>query len=779
MFNSYNQLQDKGHSKKKNNDVRSLNSNLSRFFDSIDDMLFVLDTNGNILKVNKTVLDRLEYTHEELLGENILIVHPSDRREEAGKIVEEMLIGTEKSCPIPVITKNGKLIPVETRITPGEWDGKPALFGVSKDISELKVSEEKFSKIFHNHPAVMAISTFDEGILLDINRAFEQKLGYAKNEVIGKRSTELNLFVNEEDRLAVLKKMAKTGKTRDFEIEIRDKHGKIHIAMFSADTIGIQNNKFLLTVMIDITEKKEAERELIKQKEWLDTIFNTALTGIMIIDKQTHEIVEVNNSILEMVRADRSEVVGKKCHKFVCPAEEFCCPITDQNKKIINEERTLCRLDGSEIAIIKSVTDKKIGGKEYLIESIIDITGRKKAEIALQENEQKLKTIFEILPVGITISNMNGNIVSANESAVSILGLEKLPGKEEFIYPPNWRRIDRNYSAIEKAKFPEKIAKRENRIIVNSLIGLQKENDLITWLNISVAPLPLTNMGVVSIYFDVTKNINYEEELKKLNEEILENKSILEENQYNLQRIIEELEDSKGKLVEVNRTKDKFFSIIAHDLRAPFSGFLGISDLLSKEIDTLSISEIREMAVTLNKTSISTFNLLNDLLEWARLQTGSIKYHPAAVNVKELVKKSLNIMTNTLEQKNITLMEEIDPDLLAVCDINMIQTVIRNLYSNAIKFSRKGGEIFISAKNKNEFIEISVKDKGVGIPNEKLEDLFNIESDFSTLGTEAEKGSGLGLVLCREFVERNGGSILVESQFGQGSTFTFTLKSVL
>jgi PAS domain S-box-containing protein len=243
-------------------ELKKSEDNFRTFFDSIADLLFVLDTNGNMIDVNETVIRRLEYTKEELIGKSVLIVHPEDRREEAGATVAAMLAGTKDFCPIPVLSKSGKEIQVETRVYPGMWDGEPALYGVVKDITKMKQSEEKFSKAFQSGSNLMAISTNDTGRYIEVNDMFLHIMEFTKDEVIGKTVLELNLFDDINQRDIIKLKMKEKGFVNNVEVKIKSKTGKILIGLFSASYIYIGEDLCLLTSMIDITEKKMHEEKL-------------------------------------------------------------------------------------------------------------------------------------------------------------------------------------------------------------------------------------------------------------------------------------------------------------------------------------------------------------------------------------------------------------------------------------------------------------------------------------------------------------------------------------
>jgi two-component system sensor histidine kinase/response regulator len=237
----------------------------------------------------------------------------------------------------------------------------------------------------------------------------------------------------------------------------------------------------------------------------------------------------------------------------------------------------------------------------------------------------------------------------------------------------------------------------------------------------------------------------------------------------------DELHKLNIQLEETIASKDKFFSIIAHDLRSPFNTLIGFSDLLLKSFDDREPEEIKKFLKHINDSSQLGFNLLNNLLEWSRSQTGEIKYEPVLFDFAQLVDEVIDLHSGTAEKKKIKL----DGSGLAIGEVNadrkMIYTVLRNLVSNALKFTQPGGEIRISGKDMGNEFEISVSDSGVGIPANKLDKLFSISENISTQGTDNEMGTGLGLLLCKEFVEKNGGKIRVQSAVGKGSEFLFTI----
>lgn len=232
--------------------------NYETFFNTIDEFLFVLDDNGDIIQINDTVKKRLGYTQQELIGKNILIIHPKERHEEAKQILNGMLDGSIEYCPIPIITKQGIEIPVETRISIGIWNGKKALFGVTKDISEIVLSEEKFSKVFYLNPSACGLSDVENGKYIEVNDAFYKLLEFDKDEVIGKSAIELGIL--SKDTIKNILSDAENDTIINKNMILKTKYDKIKHVLLSAEHINIQNKKFRFTVVTDITERKETEK---------------------------------------------------------------------------------------------------------------------------------------------------------------------------------------------------------------------------------------------------------------------------------------------------------------------------------------------------------------------------------------------------------------------------------------------------------------------------------------------------------------------------------------
>lgn len=244
-------------------------------------------------------------------------------------------------------------------------------------------------------------------------------------------------------------------------------------------------------------------------------------------------------------------------------------------------------------------------------------------------------------------------------------------------------------------------------------------------------------------------------------------------------RIETSLKQSNEQLTQLNATKDKFFSIIAHDLKSPFQSLLSYSEILATDIKSLSTDEIITFSRELNDSLNTLYSLLENLLHWSMMQRDLLEYNPLNFNLYDKINSVIRIAENNAAKKNITISNKVDTEISVFSDVNMIRSVFQNLLINAIKFTPEKGRIIISSETKDDVIEISVEDTGIGIKEENISKLFQFDTIFTTKGTAGEKGTGLGLPLCKEFVERNYGKIWVNSELGKGSKFTFTVHRAI
>ena len=352
-----------------------------------------------------------------------------------------------------------------------------------------------------------------------------------------------------------------------------------------------------------------------------------------------------------------------------------------------------------------------------------------------EENEKKYRIIVENVGEGIGIVNANEDFVFANHAAERIFGVSEgeLSGKNltEFLNEEQY------ISILNQTKIREK-AQSSIYEIELTLPDSKKRNILIT-------AVP---------QFDV-------------NEKFI--------GTFGIFRDISEIKKYEKQLLQLNADKDRFISILGHDLRSPFTALLGLSELLTENIRKYDIDEIEDIVNHIENSAQNTYILLEDLLMWARTQSGKIPFEPQKMNLKDICKDILKILKPNADAKNITINLFGTDGINIFADTGMFKTLLRNLVSNAIKFTNKNGAINISAFQIDSKISISVSDNGIGIKPDDITKLFDISQILTTTGTAEEKGTGLGLVLCKEFVEKHGGKIWVESEYGKGSEFKFTM----
>jgi len=366
------------------------------------------------------------------------------------------------------------------------------------------------------------------------------------------------------------------------------------------------------------------------------------------------------------------------------------------------------------------------------------------SERRLAENEiRKLSKVFLDGTNPIIIENLNGDILELNDEAINVYGFSR----EEL--------INKSINTLVPNEYHSRMIELINLCIEGKLIrdveSFRKKKDgaeIPVLMTLSLLTDEENNpFGIASIASDITKQKNIEKELLR-------------------SRVVAE---------KANATKGKFLKIISHDLRSPFNSIMGFSNLLNTQYDIFDDNEIKDAIKNIDNSAVYAFNLLENLLAWARSQTNEIVINKEELNLKQLVDESVFPYLSNATSKNISIINNVKPELIVSLDRNTALTFIRNLISNAIKFTHKGGMITISSYIDNDSIILSIKDTGVGMPLEVVDSLFELDKNITTKGTNDEKGTGLGLLLCKEFVEKNGGSISVKSEINKGSEFIISL----
>lgn len=400
----------------------------------------------------------------------------------------------------------------------------------------------------------------------------------------------------------------------------------------------------------------------------------------------------------------------------------------------------------------------------------------------LEKERNLLRTLIDNMPDYIYIKDSDSKFLTVNKRLLGVMhkdSLDDIIGKTDYETTPSKEAAEIYY------KDEQEIIKTGKAIIAKEEIGFD-END--RERVISTSKVPYTDadgniVGIVGIGRDITKQKNAEKQLREQAQNLQEINVILEERQERIQYQSEELnkqtqnlQAANTQLEHLNATKNKFFSIIAHDLKNPFQAIFGFSELLMRNNKDFDESQKLELLSMIKSSSESAFNLLENLLHWARTQTDTIRYKPAQIQISELIQQNIELTIGSAENKSISLISEIECNPGAYADSNMINLVIRNLISNAIKFTKEEGSILIRCHDSNaDELAVSITDTGIGISKKNIEKLFRIDEYYSSNGTSGEGGTGLGLIICKEFIEKNNGKLTIESEPEIGSTFTFTL----
>lgn len=530
----------------------------------------------------------------------------------------------------------------------------------------------------------------------------------------------------------------------------------------------IDRNILMRSIRYSI-ERKRIDEKLRRSEERFRSTFEQAAVGLAHVSLEG-DWLRVNEKLSDILGYRPEELLNMNCLKMTHPDD---LPEDSRNIELLLKYKTKTytiekryeHKDGHFIwcQLTRSLVEESPEAPRYFLSVIEDISKRKQTELALLDSEQRLGTIFRESPSAIVITSMkDGRYIDVNEAFLQITGYSRneiighrTSEVDIFENPSDRKSLIRTIEKtgeVRNMEFGFRLKSGE------SAAGLLQA----TVLNIENEP------QMLSVVTDITERRKAMIQIQQYVDELQANKVTLENN-------AREMTELNEKLRELNTSKDKFFSIVAHDLRSPFSALLGFSEYMYRHIEELTPEEVKDFSFRIYKSLNTLLKLIENLLQWARIHTGKMEFAPDLFNLNELIDEILNIYHMNAARKNIQILCSLDQPYNVFADQDMIDSVLRNLLSNAIKFTASGGEIRISAKKAGSFVEVSVSDTGIGIEKADMERMFKIDETMTREGTEKEKGTGLGLVLCREFVEMNGGTIQVESEAGKGSTFRFTV----
>jgi PAS domain S-box-containing protein len=507
----------------------------------------------------------------------------------------------------------------------------------------------------------------------------------------------------------------------------------------------------------NITYRKRAEKALHLSESKYRKLHESMMDGFVYVSMDGR-IREFNESFISMLEYSSDEIT-KLSYNDITPEkwQSFEKEIVE-NQVLIRGfsevyEKEYRKKNGTIFPVeLRTILFKNEHGKNEGMWAIVrDISERKRAEAQLRESEYFFKESQHAAFMGSFKFDLMTEYWNSSEVFDKIFGIEKsypkgIKGWINLVHPED-RGMMFHYLRVEIIS-KKKSFNKEYRII--------RISDGVTrWVHGMGKPEYDTDGNVISMIGtiqDITDRKVAEETLKQ----------------------------SEARLKELNATKDKFFSIIAHDLKNPFNSIIGFSNILERQIAENNYEGIAKYGIIIQNSSQRALDLLMNLLEWSRLQTESIAFNPECIEIVELMNDILKSLLDSANQKTIVIITEFPPLAFVSADKEMLSTVLRNLISNAIKFTHPGGKIVISAEKKQAEWMITIADNGVGIKKEAIDKLFRIDQSYSTLGTQNEKGTGLGLLLCKEFIEKNGGRIWVESEHDEpqgrsGSKFHFTV----
>jgi len=620
----------------------------------------------------------------------------------------------------------------------------------------LQQSSQKWEAVISTSPDGIGIAKLDGEIKL-ISEKLVRMHGYLTEQPDEFYGRSIFDFIDPSDHKRMANNIQKLLEgERDQNLTeylgIRKDNSQFNIDVNSTILLGEDGKpESILYVERDITERKLAEKVLRENEEKYRLIFEYSPVGFLSFDEKG-TIVACNDKIVQIIGSSREALVGLNMLNL-------------PDKKLVSSIQKV--LDGNITSyedVYHSTTSNKsspvraifapmdfgggvIHGGVGIIE---DITERKNAEKVLQESNQKLEAIISASPDGIGMLTLDGKMLFMSNKLLKMYGYS-IEEKNELIGRPATDFIDPSdhERLIDNVR---KLVSGESDYKIREYLAIKKDNSKF-YIELNYTVLLDSNNKPTSILF-VERDSTERKQVELI------------------------IQEQNKQLKELNSAKDKFFSIISHDLKSPFQGLLGMAGLMADSSEEFSTDEFIEHSKMLKKVANNLYKLLENLLEWAQIQKGSINFAPKDFDLSEIIAESITSINQSAVKKGIEIENELPETIRVYADDKMIGTVLRNLLSNAVKFTKTGGKVFVKAVSyENGAIELSVSDNGVGIPKNDVKRLFKIEEKISTPGTNGEASTGLGLLLCKEFVEIHGGKISVESEVGKGSTFSFTLPN--
>jgi len=615
--------------------------------------------------------------------------------------------------------------------------------------AELHASQARYFELYDLAPAgYCAIS--DRGMILESNLAAATMVGMARSSLVKQPFNRFILKADQDIYYLCRQQLMENGKPQACELRMLKKDGTafwVHLAISAAQ--DIHGNPEIRAVLSDITGRKLVEEKLRQKDIELQCILNATADGILAVDRHG-KVITLNHRFADLWHIPQAILDGGDDQAMLnyvldqlSDPDAFLKKVQALYDSIKYDMDILDFKDGRvfERYSVPLMLESALIGRVW---SFRDITERKHVEEALRISETRLQKIISNTQAGYFFIDRDGLYRRVNDSWLRMHGYES---PDEVIGRPfTLTQVD---TALEDArKIMDTILAGDT--IPTGEFSRRCRDGSIRYHTFSAQPVVEGGkiVGIEGFIIDATDRKQAELEIKLKNEE----------------------------LNKANAEKDKFFSIIAHDLRSPFQSFLGLTKEMAEEFSRLTKDEMREIAVGMRDSAANLFRLIESLLQWSIMQQGLMPFNPKAVLLLPIVNESVAMVLEPARNKGIEITSHIPDDIKVLADSNMLQSVIRNLVSNAVKFTAKGGSINLSAKYAGDNnVEISIKDSGIGMSSKMVDNLFRVDVRTKRKGTEGEPSTGLGLLLCKEFVEKQGGKIRVESEEGKGSVFYFTI----
>ena len=520
-----------------------------------------------------------------------------------------------------------------------------------------------------------------------------------------------------------------------------------------------------LELMVQESEKLKKELIQIKEeKNKYESLYHNSPNGYFTFDQNGY-IIDVNHAGSLMLSYPKEKLINKIFHVYIVKEywEVFNLFFNDVffKENIQSCELKLLDKDGQTfwVQLESIMVLNSSNGVLQCRTSVFDISKRKETERILAIKDSQLKNAQKISNLGNWIWDLKTNKISWSDQLYEIFGLKN----QEFEITAKYF-----FSRVSTT------TKREIISLMDISISQRKTLELDFIIFNSINQDKIVNFKCKPKYDQKGDLINFQGTIQDITER-KKQRLLLEEKALEMGDLYEKIKHSEEKLKKLNDNKDKFFTIIAHNLKNPFSILLGLTDLLSKDLENIEKANLKSIATKINDSSNRIYALLDNLLKWSKLQFSNSECFPEIFDISSVTESSLKLLENHVNKKNIKVKTKFNKKALVYTDKNIFDAVMQNLFINAVKFSHNGGTIKIESENKDDFIQISITDNGIGMSNKTAKNLFKLEKIESTLGTENEKGTGLGLLICKDLIERQGGKINVESYAGKGSKFMFTV----